>query len=220
MFLAQLVIWSGLLLRKRSEVKLIHLLMFATVFTKFVTLVLQSAKYHFVKWNGVHNGWFIAYYIFAALKGTLMFCVIILIGTGWSYLKPFLTERDRQLLLAVIVAQAFLNIAMVVVSEAAPGSTTAVTWRDVLYVLDIICCILIVLPIIWSIKHLRAAAETDNKDIKATRNLERLRRFRTFYLVTVAFVYFTRIIVFLLQSTLPFELTWMANVFSEMASFL
>ena len=220
LFTAQLVIWCGLLAKKKSEVKIIHVLMLATIITKVISLILQSARYHYVKWNGTHNGWFYAYYVFAALKGTLMFCVIILIGTGWSYLKPFLTERDKQLMLAVIVVQACLNIAMVVVGEAAPGSTVYYTWSTILNGLDMICCILVLLPIVWSIKHARAAAETDNKDIRATRNLERLRRFRTFYLVTVAFVYFTRIIVFLLKSTLPFELTWMSEVFSEMASFL
>ena len=153
-------------------------------------------------------------------SGSLMFCVIVLIGTGWSYLKPFLTERDKHLMLSVIVAQAMLNIAMVVVGETAPGSETAVMGAKIFFFLDLACCCLILLPIVWSIKHLRQAAGTDFKDTKATRSLERLRRFRTFYLVTVAFVYFTRIIVFLLQTTLPFEITWMANVFSETASLL
>lgn len=220
LFLGELVLWASLMLRGRTELKQIHWLMLATIVTKFISLVLQSLKYHYAKWHGVHNGWFVAYYIFAALKGLLMFCVIVLIGTGWSYMKPFLTERDKHLMLAVIVAQAMLNIAMVVVGETAPGSEAADIAKKVFFFLDLICCCLILLPIVWSIKHLRQAAGVDNKDERLNRNLERLRRFRTFYLVTVAFVYFTRIIVFLLESTLPFEITWMAYVFSETASLL
>jgi len=220
LFLAEVLAWCSMMLRNRTELKHIHWLMLATVVVKFISVILQSIRYHFFKWSGVHSGWFWVYYIFAVLKGILMFCVIVLIGTGWSYLKPFLTERDKNLMLAVIVAQIFLNVAMVIVSESAPGSREAQKWGLVLNVLDIVCCCLILLPIVWSIKHLRLAAGTDSKDSKLNRNLERLKRFRTFYLVTVAFVYFTRIIVFLLHSTLPFEMTWLASVFSELASLL
>ncbi len=35
----------------------------------------------------------------------LFFAVIVLIGTGWSYMKPFLTDRDRQIMLAVMVGR-------------------------------------------------------------------------------------------------------------------
>jgi len=37
-------------------------------------------------------------------------------------------------------------------------------------------------------------------------------------LLVVSYVYFTRIIVFLLGATLPFEITWLSYVFSELAS--
>ena len=39
-------------------------------------------------------------------------------------------------------------------------------------------CCLILLPIVWSIRHLRESSEVDGK---AARNLERLKRFRKFY---------------------------------------
>ena len=51
-----------------------------------------------------------------------MFSVIVLIGTGWSYLKPFLTERDKQIMLVVFVVQVMVNIAVVVVDDESPGS--------------------------------------------------------------------------------------------------
>lgn len=40
----------------------------------------------------------------------------------------------------------------------------------------------------------------------AARNLVRLKRFRKFYLLVVTYIYFTRIIVYLLNATLPFEM--------------
>jgi hypothetical protein len=52
----------------------------------------------------------------------------------------------------------------------------------------------------------------------AARNVNRLTRFRSFYLLVVAYVYFTRIIVFLLNATLSFELTWLGTIASEFAA--
>jgi len=169
-----------------------------------------------VKTTGMKNdGWTYLYYTFSFLKGGMMFSVIVLIGTGWSYLKPFLTDRDKQIMLAVLVAQVMINIAAVVVDEETPGAQNWITWRDILHLLDMICCCIILLPIVWSIRHLREAAGADGK---AAANFARLKNFRSFYLLVVSYVYFTRIIVFLLGATLPFELTWMSYVFTEFAA--
>ena len=35
--------------------------------------------------------------------------------------------------------------------------------RNVLHIIDIVCCCAILLPIVWSIRHLRQAAEADGK---------------------------------------------------------
>ena len=73
LFFGELFLWSSIMLKGRAEVKAIHWLMLATVFTKFMSLILQSMKYHYTKWHGVHSGWFAAYYFFAALKGELSY---------------------------------------------------------------------------------------------------------------------------------------------------
>ena len=48
----------------------------------------------------------------------------------------------------------------------------------------------------------------------------RLKRFRKFYVLVVSYIYFTRIIVFLLGATLPFEWVWLAVVFRESAALI
>lgn len=78
-----------------------------------------------------------------------------------------------------------------------------------------ICCCLTLLPIVWSIRHLR---ESGGADGKAQANVDRLKNFRSFYLLVISYVYFTRIIVFLLGATLPLEMTWMSFVFTEFAA--
>lgn len=62
------------------------------------------------------------------LKGTMMFVVIALIGTGWAFIKPFLAEKDKNIFLVVIPLQILANIAIIVLEETAPGSQGWFTW--------------------------------------------------------------------------------------------
>lgn len=207
--------WGHMLRKEWSNVRSIHWLMLVVVVLKVFTLLFEAVKYHSLKKTGENDGWVVLFYIFGALKSMMLMAVVVLIGTGWSYLKPFLTDRDKQIILVVMVIQAMVNVAFVVVDEAAPGSYGGVRWRDLLHLLDIICCIMILCPIFWSIRHLRAAAGADGK---AARNMARLKNFRTFYLLVVSYIYFTRIIVFLMEATLPFSLAWLGPVFEELAA--
>lgn len=77
--------------------------------------------------------------------------------------------------------------------------------------MDIICCCAILFPIVWSIKHLRDGAHVDGK---AARNLQKLMLFRQYYVMLVAYIYFTRIVVFLLRSTMPYQLEWFSDAVS------
>lgn len=218
LFCGMFVAWSIVLKRSYANVRSIHWLMLVVVAFKIFTLIFETAKLHALKTTGENNGWAYLFYFFSFLKGMLLFAVIVLIGTGWSYLKPFLTERDKLLMQAVLVIQAMVNVAMAVVDEMAPGAAGGVTWTDILHLLDMICCCVILFPIIWSIRHLRNAGA--GGDGKAQRNMARLKKFRTFYLLAVSYIYFTRIILYLLEATLPFKLSWMGPVFGEVAALL
>ena len=143
--------------------------------------------------------------------------VILLVGTGWSIVKPYLSGRERRIVVVVLVLQVVDNLALVVFEEAAPGSRAWLTWRDVLHLVDIACCVAILMPIVWSIRHLREAAAADGK---AADTVGKLTLFRQFYVMVVAYVYFTRIVVFLLAATLPFQWLWLRYVFSEGATLL
>jgi len=214
-FTAMLVAWYKLQKAQWTNVKSIHHLMTSVIVFKILSVFCEAFRFQTMKYEGDHDGWSAAYYIFEFIKGMLMFTAIVLIGTGWSYLKPFLTERDRMLVLAVLVMQGAVNIAMIVVDESTPGSYAGMRWADILHVLDVVCCCAILFPIIWSIRHLRAASGSDSK---ALRNANRLNNFRTFYLLVVAYVYFTRIINYLLKTLLPYDLTYLGPVFDEFAS--
>jgi hypothetical protein len=195
----------------------IHHLVTGIILLKLLTLLFEAIEFHYKKTTGHPGGWVIAYYIFSGLKGTMMFVVIALIGTGWAFIKPFLGEKDKNIFLVVIPLQILANIAIIVLEETAPGSQGWFTWKEVLRLVDIICCGAILVPIIWSIKHLRDAAAIDGK---AKRNMEKLKLFREFYLLVVTYIYFTRIIVFLLDATLHYQYVWLGEFFTELATLI
>jgi len=211
-----LIIWIvGFMRGKSTRVNRLHILMSALIVVKMLSLLFQSVEEHFVKQTGYPNGWEIAYYIFAVLKTMMFFVLIALIGTGFSFIKPFLTDKDKRIFMVVIPLQVLDNIAMIIVGETAPGSQTWLTWQDIFRLVDIICCGAVLIPIIWSIKHLREASQIDGK---AALNLQKLKLFRQFYLIVVSYIYFTRIIIYLLDATLPFNMVWLGEFFSEGAT--
>ena len=83
--------------------------------------------------------------------------------------------------------------------------------------LDIICCCAILFPIVASIQHLRQAVEIRSK---GQANQVKLQLFRQFYGIVVAYIYFTRIAVFLIEATIPYDFLWLGNFFTEFATFV
>ena len=70
---------------------------------------------------------------------------------------------------------------------------------------DIVCCCMIMFPLVWQIRQLRLSAAVDGK---VEINLTKLTQYRNFYMAVVGYIYFTRIIVYLVGATVPFYLTW------------
>lgn len=151
------------------------------------------------------------------MKGAVLFTTIVLIGTGWTIIKHFLTDRDKKIFMIIIPLQVLANIADIILAESEEGDIEHRTWADILILVDLICCGAILFPVVGSIKHFQEASTTDGK---AAINLRKLKLFRQFYIMVVGYIYFTRIIVYLLRVTVPFQLAWMDEMFREMATFV
>lgn len=215
--LLALWIWEYMLPSEGKRVYLIHYLMTLALLFKIGALFFHSVELHYLKNVGHPGGWTWVYLIFTALKGAMFFLVVGLIGTGWAFIKPFLSQRDRTLFVIVLPLQLLSNVALIIVEETAPGTRGWFAWHDVFRVVDLVCCMAVLFPLMKSIDHLKAAAETDGK---AARNVEKLKVFREFYLLLVAYLYFTRIIVFLLHTTLLFRWTWISVLMEEFITLL
>ncbi|CAL0316993.1 unnamed protein product [Lupinus luteus] len=210
-----LLLWTHICYTNKLSVHRIHLLMAALLLVKAINLICAAEDKHYVKVTGTPHGWDIPFYIFQFIRVVLLFTVIILIGTGWSFLKPFLQEREKKVLMIVIPLQVLANLASVVIGETGPFIKDWVTWNQIFLLVDIICCCAIIFPIVWSIRSLRETSKTDGK---AARNLAKLTLFRQFYIVVIGYLYFTRIVVFALRTIAAYKYQWVSNFSEEAAS--
>lgn len=214
-YFAFLVFWIHACYRNKRSVHRIHMLMAGLLLMKALNLICAAEDKHYVKVTGTPHGWDVLFYIFQFIRVVLLFTVIVLVGTGWSFLKPFLQEKEKKVLMIVIPLQVLANVASVVIGETGPFIKDWVTWNQVFLLVDIVCCCAIIFPIVWSIRSLRETSKTDGK---AARNLAKLTLFRQFYIVVIGYLYFTRIVVFALRTIAAYRYQWVSNAAEEIAS--
>lgn len=210
--------WVFILRKSKHPVFKIHYLMAVLVFLKSLSLMFHAINYHFIETQGEHvEAWAILYYVTHLLKGAVLFITIVLIGTGWTFIKHILADKDKKLFMIVIPLQVLANVAEIIIAESEEGDKEHSTWRDIFILVDLLCCGAILFPVVWSIRHLQEAAGTDGK---AAINLRKLKLFRQFYIMIVCYIYFTRIIVYLLKITVAFQYAWLDEMFKEMATYV
>ncbi|GAB2272438.1 Protein CANDIDATE G-PROTEIN COUPLED REPTOR 7 [Dionaea muscipula] len=210
-----LAYWIRTSISNRKSVHQIHFLMAGLLLMKALNLLCAAEDKHYVKVTGTPHGWDVLFYLFQFIRVVLLFTVIVLVGTGWSFLKPFLQEREKKVLMIVIPLQVLANVASIVIGETGPFIRDWVTWNQVFLLVDIVCCCAIIFPIVWSIRSLRETSKTDGK---AARNLAKLTLFRQFYIVVIGYLYFTRIVVFALKTIASYKYQWVSNAAEETAS--
>ncbi|XP_071446608.1 protein GPR107 isoform X2 [Hetaerina americana] len=210
--------WVFILKKSKNQVFKIHYLMGVLVYLKSFSLLFHGINFHFIQTNGEHvAAWAVLYYVTHLCKGAVLFITIVLIGTGWTFIKYILSEKDKKIFMIVIPLQVLANVAEIIIEESEEGDLEYRRWRDIFILVDLICCGAILFPVVWSIRHLQEASQTDGK---AAINLRKLKLFRHFYIMIVCYIYFTRIIVYLLRITVPFQYEWLDAMFREMATYV
>ncbi|CAA7047738.1 unnamed protein product [Microthlaspi erraticum] len=104
-YLAFLGLWGYVCVVNKGVVHRIHVLMAALLLMKALNLICAAEDKHYVKVTGTPHGWDVLFYIFQFIRVVLLFTVIVLIGTGWSFLKPFLQEKEKNVLMVVVPLQ-------------------------------------------------------------------------------------------------------------------
>ncbi|XP_029855668.1 protein GPR107 isoform X1 [Aquila chrysaetos chrysaetos] len=209
-------VWIHILRKRRNDVFKIHWLMAALPFTKSLSLVFHAIDYYYISSQGFPmEGWAVVYYITHLLKGALLFITIALIGTGWAFIKHILSDKDKKIFMIVIPLQVLANVAYIIIESTEEGTTEYGLWKEILFLVDLLCCGAILFPVVWSIRHLQEASATDGK---AAINLAKLKLFRHYYVMIVCYIYFTRIIAILIKIAVPFQWKWLYQLLDEMAT--
>ncbi|XP_049645387.1 protein GPR108 [Suncus etruscus] len=212
-FLAAGIFWVSVLCRNTYNVYKIHWLMAALAFTKSISLLFHSINYYFINTQGRPiEGLAVMHYITHLLKGALLFITIALIGSGWAFVKYVLSDKEKKIFGIVIPLQVLANVAYIVIESREEGTSDYMLWKEILFLVDLICCGTILFPVVWSIRHLQDASGTDGK---VAVNLAKLKLFRHYYIMVICYVYFTRIIAILLRVAVPFQWQWLHQFLVE-----
>lgn len=225
----------------------IHQLMSLVIILKFVSMLLESSRFYFKKVYGHADGWSIVYNIVSCINVFFFFTVLVLLGTGWSIITPFIEGRIKYMMILVLLLQVVNNIAIFVLSQETDGESNYQTWLGLLHIVDLLCCAAVVVPIVWQISKLEKNAglvdddvagtlanssiEDDNNGISPWSErvaalesgsmdpiLEKLKLFRTFYLVLVTYIYATRILIYLFTSILSYRFVWVEPLIIELVT--
>ena len=118
LFSTAFLFWCWLLhayssIRGSSKPRGLHYMMGALLFIKSICLLVESIRYYYIQTGGSSPTWNIAYYVVTTLRGSMLFTVILLIGSGWSLIKAYLSAREKNIIIIVFALQVFDNIAMV-----------------------------------------------------------------------------------------------------------
>ncbi|XP_059244788.1 protein GPR108 isoform X3 [Mustela nigripes] len=165
-FLAAGIFWVSVLCKNPYNVFKIHWLMAALAFTKSVSLLFHSINYYFINSQGHPiEGLAVMHYITHLLKGALLFITIALIGSGWAFVKYVLSDKEKKIFGIVIPLQVLANVAYIVIESREEGASDYMLWKEILFLVDLICCGAILFPVVWSIRHLQDASGTDGKGL-------------------------------------------------------
>ncbi|XP_020827011.1 protein GPR108 isoform X2 [Phascolarctos cinereus] len=180
-FLGAGALWVSVLCKHKYNVFKIHWLMASLAFTKSASLLFHSINYYFINSQGRPiEGLAVTDYITHLLKGALLFITIALIGSGWAFVKYVLSDKEKKLFGVVIPLQVLANVAYIIIESTEEGTSDYALWKEILFLVDLICCGAILFPVVWSIRHLQEASGTDGK---VAVNLAKLKLFRHYYVM-------------------------------------
>ncbi|KAF9934108.1 hypothetical protein FBU30_003389 [Linnemannia zychae] len=206
-------LWASMLMKKENKVFWPHKLILVLAVMIGVQKTFQALKISYMKTGVDAEGWTVMFYIFAFLKGSLSILIITLIASGWMFIKPFLSQKDKKIILIIIPLQILSNVASTIENETAIGSINWAFWSQVFPLVDLISCIVILGVIVQTQRHLSEAAEAEGK---VAENKRRYKLWGSFYLVTVTYIYLTRILVEFMKVALPYQyVNWLVELMNE-----
>lgn len=211
-------IWVNFITHQKESALKIHYLMTVLVFAKSSSLLFHGINYHYIALNGQPVvTWAYLYYATRSVKGALFFITLALIGSGWSFIKHILSNKDRKIIFVIVGLQVIAHVAEIVLDESTEGEASNEFWSELCSMVDLFSCVAILYPITWSVRHLEEASRTDGK---AAINLKKLELFKKFYIISTTYIYITRIVTFVFLSMLSYRYSWLAELVNEFSTLI
>ncbi|KAJ0235091.1 Protein CANDIDATE G-PROTEIN COUPLED RECEPTOR 6 [Hirschfeldia incana] len=199
-------LWVYLCYNKKQR---IHVLIAALLLTKALSLVCAAEVKHYVSTTGTPHGWSIPFYVFQFMANVLLFMVIVLVGTGWSLLKPKLQEKEKKLLMMVIPFEVISTIGSVVIGETGPYVQNWLLWTYIFLFAEVCCWVAMRWVIVLWMCFLR---KTSRKTVITS------PFFGKFYSLVFVYLIFTRVGVLALREIVDYKDQWVSNAAGEIAT--
>ena len=162
-------------------------------------------------------------YFLNFIKGIFLFTVILLLGSGWSFFQPVLGKKQSRVIVVVFLLQIMNHISLAILTHETMGELWYNRWSNILHILDIISCGAILIPIVWQVQSLEETLDEQANNDVHTEKVDiqsKLTLLRSFYILVVAYIYYTRIVVYIVASTLTYKYTWIKDLIMELGTLL
>jgi len=171
---------------------------FAALFFKSI-LFLQLQQY------GTASTSYVVAVGFSAARKAALFGLIVVLGCGWTSLKPRLSKVDKAVVTTIFLLQV-LGYFLFIISQFAYGVEKALPLFNLVSESISMVAVLIL--------------QTLNLRTQVRNNLEPFPTLRTFYWMEVTFFAWTGFCFPLLEAVLPFNLSWLPPLLVELATLL
>ncbi|XP_030469540.2 protein CANDIDATE G-PROTEIN COUPLED RECEPTOR 7-like [Syzygium oleosum] len=200
------VLWAYCCYCSKESTNRVHLLITGLITVKTLSLICAGLDTYFVKLTGTPHGCDIMFQVTRVISSLIITALIII---GFFFFKPFLQEKEAQVLIVTIALQVLPNLAFpfaVTMGDAWPGVVRGLAF------LSMICTCTFLVTVGRSIWLLRKAAKTEEK---AAMRLAKIEEFALYYVLAIGYLYVTVMVAIDLRIVMAYEYNWVSNAVEE-----
>jgi len=205
--------WVYTFLTSNPLIRPLHKVMLGLLVTKDLYLISAEVDKFIIQVTGVQSGFYMWVYLLDWMHVVVLFIVVVLISTGWHFLKPLLQQREQHMLVFVVFLQLFSKFASYLFAENLPPSK--LEWGFFLSI-DGLCCCAILWITFWSLKFL----ETSTIEGRHSTAFSDVRVVKVFCFIAILYTALSSAIPFYLRGILGYKDWWVITFAEEIYEFL
>ena len=110
-------VWIYMVMKNCLMTYRTHVFMATLIYLKSLNLLCKEEDKSFIKRTEKTHGWDVLFYIFRFLKRIILFTLIVLTGTDWSFFKPYLQGKEKKFLIVFIPLQVLVYLSLVYICK-------------------------------------------------------------------------------------------------------